>query len=77
MSLEAMAPDPILQWMDEHGVPHRRTLIDKIFLGRVCQGIDKDKRIINSLADAAKELIKTSALSYLIPWFPGIMPWFG
>jgi class 3 adenylate cyclase len=43
-----MAPDPNLQWMDEHGVPHRRTLIDKIFLGRVCQGIDEDKRIIIS-----------------------------
>jgi class 3 adenylate cyclase len=48
MSLEAMAPDPNLQWMDEHGVPHRRTLIDKIFLGRLCQGIAKDKRIIIS-----------------------------
>jgi adenylate cyclase len=48
MPLKIMAPDPNLQWMDEHGVPHRRVLMDKIFLGRVCQGIDKDKRILIS-----------------------------
>lgn len=55
MSLEVMAPDPILQWMDEHGAPHRRVLTDKIFLGRVCRGIDDDKRIIISDAMVSRD----------------------
>lgn len=48
MPLEAITPEPNLQWIDKHGVPHRRNLTDKIFLGRVCRGIEKEKRIIIS-----------------------------
>lgn len=41
-----MIPEPSLQWKDEHGVPRCLTLTDKIFLGRVCRGIGRDKRIL-------------------------------
>lgn len=35
-----------LQWLDEQGGFHRRILTDKIFIGRACRGIDRDKCII-------------------------------
>jgi class 3 adenylate cyclase len=41
-----MSLEPKLLWLDEQGVPHQRDLIDKIFIGRVCRGIDQDKCII-------------------------------
>lgn len=41
-------PNSYLQWLDENGVPHRRHLTDKIFIGRVCRGIDREKCIIVS-----------------------------
>ena len=46
MPSETMTSRPSLQWRDEHGVPHRLTLTDKIFLGRVCRGIAREKRIL-------------------------------
>jgi class 3 adenylate cyclase len=48
MPSEAITSEPTLQWLDEDGVPHRRNLTDKIFLGRVCRGIEKDKCILVS-----------------------------
>jgi len=35
-----------LQWQDENGAPRQRILADKIFLGRVCRGIERDKCIL-------------------------------
>jgi class 3 adenylate cyclase len=48
MASEALIPDPnpSLQWQDESGVPRRLALTDKIFLGRVCRGIERDKCIL-------------------------------
>ena len=46
MPSEVMTPEPSLQWQDENGVPRRLTLTDKIFLGRVCRGIERDKCIL-------------------------------
>jgi class 3 adenylate cyclase len=46
IAMESITSEPILQWVDEHGVPHRRNLTDKIFLGRVCSGIEREKCII-------------------------------
>jgi len=48
MPSDVLTPDPSpnLQWQDEHGVPHRLALTDKIFLGRVCRGIERDKCIL-------------------------------
>lgn len=48
MPLNTTSTQPKLQWLDENGVPHRRYLTDKIFLGRVCHGIEQDKCIIIS-----------------------------
>lgn len=44
-SLISSSP-PSLHWQDEQGLPHRLVLIDKIFLGRVCRGIEQDKCIL-------------------------------
>lgn len=46
MPSEAKTVEPNLQWLDEHGVPRRLNLTDKIFIGRVCRGISRDKCII-------------------------------
>ncbi len=48
MPPDVLTPDsnPNLQWQDEQGVSHRLALTDKIFLGRVCSGIENDKRIL-------------------------------
>ena len=35
-----------LTWQDENGKFHQRALVDKIFLGRVCRGIEPDKCIL-------------------------------
>ena len=37
---------PSLQWEDRRGVTRHLRLIDRIFLGRVCRGIDRDKCIL-------------------------------
>ena len=46
MPTEAVIPGASLQWQDEHGVPVRLALTDKIFLGRVCRGIERNKCIL-------------------------------
>lgn len=48
MPSDVLTPDssPNLQWQDDQGVPHRLDLTDKIFIGRVCRGIESDKCIL-------------------------------
>lgn len=48
MPTDVLPPDsnPNLQWQDENGEPRRLALTDKIFLGRVCRGIESDKCIL-------------------------------
>ncbi len=46
MPSEVVTPKPGLHWQDEYGVDQRLILIDKIFLGRVCRGIERDKCIL-------------------------------
>lgn len=46
MPSEVVTSEPCLQWQDEHGDPHRLALTDRIFLGRVCRGIHRDKCIL-------------------------------
>jgi class 3 adenylate cyclase len=46
MRPEADTPDPSLQWQDADGVQRRLSLTDKIFLGRICRGIERDKCIL-------------------------------
>lgn len=38
--------NPYLEWHDENQRPHRRDLVDKIFLGRACRGVTPEKRIL-------------------------------
>lgn len=46
MPSDVVPPGPSLQWKDENGAPRCLALTDKIFLGRVCRGIETIKRII-------------------------------
>jgi adenylate cyclase len=46
MPPEVIPTAPSLLWQDEQGVSHRLLLSDKIFLGRICRGIQKDKCIL-------------------------------
>jgi len=46
MALEVPLSEPCLHWQDENGVDRRITLTDRIFLGRVCRGLDREKCIL-------------------------------
>jgi class 3 adenylate cyclase len=37
---------PYLQWIDDDGELRRLDIVDRIFIGRVCQGIDETRRIL-------------------------------
>ena len=39
-------PKPYLEWTDENQEMHCLEIIDRIFIGRVCQGIDEKRRVI-------------------------------
>ncbi len=46
MPLDAATSEPCLTWQDENGTRHRLVLTDRIFLGRVCRGIESEKCIL-------------------------------
>ncbi|HVO84198.1 MAG TPA: adenylate/guanylate cyclase domain-containing protein [Syntrophobacteria bacterium] len=37
---------PYLEWIDENGTVRRLEILDRVFIGRVCQGVDEQRRII-------------------------------
>jgi class 3 adenylate cyclase len=39
-------PNPYLEWIDENGRMRRLDLVDRVFIGRICKGIDDTRRII-------------------------------
>lgn len=39
-------PSPYLEWMDENLEMRRLEIVDRVFIGRICQGIDDSRRII-------------------------------
>lgn len=39
-------PTPCLEWTDETGQTYRLDLVDKVFIGRGCRGIEETRRII-------------------------------
>ena len=39
-------PRPYLEWMDENQEMRRLELVDRVFIGRICSGIDESRRII-------------------------------
>jgi len=46
MPSDAATSEVCLTWQDENGTQHRLVLTDSIFLGRVCRGIEQEKRIL-------------------------------
>jgi class 3 adenylate cyclase len=46
MSLDAATSEACLTWQDENGTRRRLALTDRIFLGRVCRGIEREKCIL-------------------------------
>jgi class 3 adenylate cyclase len=46
MQSDGAPPAPSLYWEDENGATRALILTDRIFLGRVCRGIEKEKRIL-------------------------------
>lgn len=38
--------NPYLEWIDENQQMRQLEIIDRVFIGRVCQGIDETRRII-------------------------------
>ena len=43
--MEAM-PMPFLKWIDENGETRHIEVVDRVLIGRSCQGVDRAKRII-------------------------------
>ncbi len=39
-------PNPYLEWVDKDTQTHRLEIVDKVFIGRSCKGVDPQKRII-------------------------------
>lgn len=39
-------PSPYLEWMDENQEMRRLEIVDRVFIGRICRGIDDTRRII-------------------------------
>lgn len=46
MPSDAVTSGACLTWQDENGAQHRLELTDRIFLGRVCRGIEREKCIL-------------------------------
>jgi adenylate cyclase len=38
--------DPLLQWTDEYGERRTQIIVDRIFVGRICKGIEPSRRIL-------------------------------
>lgn len=39
-------PNPYLEWIDENQEMRRLEVVDRVFIGRICRGIDETRRII-------------------------------
>ena len=39
-------PNPYLEWTDENQEMRRLEIVDRVFIGRICRGIDETRRII-------------------------------
>ena len=48
-------PHPFLEWLDEHQQVQHLEIIDKIFIGRSCTGIDPQKRILLNNAQVSRD----------------------
>jgi adenylate cyclase len=48
-------PDPYLEWIDGNQSIQRLNIIDKIFIGRSCKGVDPQKRILVRNAQVSRD----------------------
>ncbi|MGD9174604.1 MAG: adenylate/guanylate cyclase domain-containing protein [Desulfobacterales bacterium] len=48
-------PHPFLEWLDENQKVQRLEIIDKVFIGRSCTGIDTQKRILVNNAQVSRD----------------------
>ena len=48
-------PEPVLEWTNDAGEPFSLTVVDRVFIGRSCKGIDKAKRIIVADPQVSRE----------------------
>jgi len=39
-------PNPYLEWIDENQEMRRLEIVDRVFIGRICRGVDETRRII-------------------------------
>ena len=46
---------PCLEWQDAKGGCHRADIIERLYIGRVCQGVPADKRIIIGDANVSRD----------------------
>jgi class 3 adenylate cyclase len=48
-------PNPYLEWIDENQKMRRLEIYDRIFIGRICRGIDETRRIIISHPSVSRD----------------------
>ena len=48
-------PKPFLEWVDDKGQTQHLEIVDKIFIGRSCKGVDPQKRILVQDAQVSRD----------------------
>jgi class 3 adenylate cyclase len=48
-------PKPYLEWIDENRQKQKLVIVDKVFIGRSCKGVDPQKRILVEDAQVSRE----------------------
>ena len=46
---------PYLEWIEENGEMRQLEIVDKVFIGRVCQGVDEKRRVIVNDAAVSRD----------------------
>ena len=71
-------PKPYLEWVDDNRQTQQLEIIDKVFIGRSCKGVDPQKRILVQDAQEKIAVIPTVSdvrveLVFDPPWNQGMM----
>jgi predicted component of type VI protein secretion system len=48
-------PKPYLEWMDDSSQTQQLEIVDKVFIGRSCKGVDPQKRILVQDAQVSRD----------------------
>ncbi|MGD9411572.1 MAG: FHA domain-containing protein, partial [Desulfobacterales bacterium] len=48
-------PKPYLEWVDENSRTRKLEIVDKVFIGRSCTGVDPEKRILVQDAQVSRD----------------------